>query len=136
MSSRTNEWHQTLHQVGLRVTKPRLAVLDLLRAAGGPVSHAEVVDALGQQDWDRATLFRNLNDLSAAGLVRRFDVGDHVWRFELSHPADASHAHFVCKDCGAVQCLDDIEIVSRATDPRLLQRATDIQIRGSCDECC
>ena len=34
------------------------------------------------QAWDPATIYRNLTDLSEAGLARRTDVGDHVWRFE------------------------------------------------------
>ena len=32
---------------------------------------------------DKATAFRNLNDMTDAGLLRRTELGDHVWRFEL-----------------------------------------------------
>lgn len=126
-----------LRAAGLRVTRPRLAVLHLLQELGGPRSHAEVVDALGEAGWDRATLFRNLNDLAAAGLLRRFDVGDHVWRFELLTPEDpdASHAHFVCTECGDVRCLDGIEVRAPAPERALLRGDLDIQIRGTCEVC-
>ena len=131
------DWRARLRDAGLRVTQPRLAVLDLLGAMKGPRSHAEVVDALGDAGWDRATLFRNLNDLAAAGLVRRFDLGDHVWRFELVPPpeSEANHAHFVCVDCGLVRCVEGIELRASGDDRDLLRGDVEIQIRGSCGAC-
>src|SRR5438067_7954895 len=72
-----------LHAVGLRRTAPRVAVLDLLARAGGPLSHGEVAAELAERGFDRATVYRNLLDLTDVELVRRTDPGDHVWRFEL-----------------------------------------------------
>lgn len=134
---RTIDWPGRLRAAGLRVTRPRLAVLQVLTQLGGPRSHGEVVEALAKAGWDRATLFRNLNDLAAAGLLRRFDVGDHVWRFELaaSQSAEHGHAHFVCNDCGSVQCVDGVELRADEASRPLLSAATDIQIRGTCPDC-
>ncbi|MFK7927570.1 MAG: Fur family transcriptional regulator [Myxococcota bacterium] len=126
-----------LRDVGLRATRARLAVLGHLQGQDGPRSHAEVVTALASDGWDRATLYRNLNDLAAAGLVRRMDV-DHVWRFELSSRADASghsHGHFVCTDCGDVQCLPTLDIRGSTESIPVLQRHHELQIRGVCDGC-
>lgn len=130
-------WKGLLRGSGLRVTKPRLAVLDLLDTAGAPRSHAEVVEELGEAGWDRATLFRNLNDLAAAGLLRRFDVGDHIWRFELVKPGspEHNHAHFVCVDCGEVRCIDGVELRAPAGEDRLLSGDVEIQLRGTCADC-
>src|SRR6476620_1139096 len=92
---------------GLRATPSRLAVLELLRVSDAPMSHGDVADRLASQAWDRATIYRNLTDLAEAGLARRTDVGDHVWRFEAVN-ADhevAAHPHFVCTECGSVECL-------------------------------
>lgn len=127
---------QRLRQAGLRATQPRLAVMDVLVDADGPLSHGDVVDALADASFDRATLFRNLNDLAAAGLLRRLDVGDHVWRFELvsDHGHDEHHAHFVCTDCGEVQCLPAIEVKAPGRSD-LLARSHEVQIRGVCGEC-
>ena len=127
---------------GLRATPSRLAVLELLRASDSPMSHGDVADRLADrvhgQAWDRATIYRNLTDLAEAGLVRRTDVGDHVWRFEaLRQEHDASHPHFVCTDCGTVECLPEIElVVRRAKAPRALkQRQVEVHVRGLCDAC-
>src|SRR6476620_851300 len=86
---------------GLRETPSRLAVLELLRVSDAPMSHGDVADRLASQAWDRATIYRNLTDLAEAGLVRRSDVGDHVWRFEaVTEGHETAHPHFVCTACG------------------------------------
>src|SRR5688572_31535064 len=73
---------EELHAAGLRATGPRLAVLRSLYAATGPVSHGDVAASLAGEGWDRATVYRNLMDLTEAGLLKRTDHGDHTWRFE------------------------------------------------------
>src|SRR3569623_2403993 len=92
---------------GLRATPSRLAVLELLRSSDTPMSHGDVADRLATQAWDRATIYRNLTALAEAGLVRRPDVGDHVWRFEAvkDEREPGAHPHFVCTECGVVECL-------------------------------
>jgi Fur family ferric uptake transcriptional regulator len=128
-----------VRDAGLRATPSRIAVLQLLRAAGSPVSHSEVVTKLSSQAWDPATIYRNLTDLSDVGLARRTDVGDHIWRFEAitgNHQASA-HPHFVCTECGTVECLPDLEyVVSKAKAPRAIrQKRVEVQMRGLCDAC-
>src|SRR3569623_908934 len=93
-----DELRSAVRAVGLRATPARRAVLELLRASDTPMSHGDVADRLATQAWDRATIYRNLTDLAEAGLVRRTDVGDHVWRFEAVSEEHAGSAHppFVC----------------------------------------
>jgi Fur family ferric uptake transcriptional regulator len=127
---------------GLRATPSRLAVLELLRSSDTPMSHGDVADRLASQAWDRATIYRNLTDLAEAGLVRRTDVGDHVWRFEAvsDEHAAAAHPHFVCTECGTVECMPEIELSVRgaksAKPPRAVkQRQVEVHVRGLCDSC-
>jgi len=128
-----------VRSAGLRATPSRLAVLELLRTSGGPMSHGDVTDRLAARAWDRATIYRNLTDLAGVGLVRRTDVGDHVWRFEaVSSGHDASaHPHFVCTECGAVECLPEIVLeVGRAKVPRAVRlQRVEVHVRGLCDAC-
>lgn len=141
MASRQDldELRREVRAKGLRATPSRLAVLELLRATDAPMSHGDVADRLASQAWDRATIYRNLTDLAEAGLAVRTDVGDHVWRFEAvsgEHTA-ASHPHFVCTECGAVECLPELELaVRRAKAPRAIrQRQVEVHVRGLCDAC-
>ncbi len=126
----------------LRATASRLAVLQYLQAQSAPISHAELVLGLAGKGFDRATVYRNLIDLSRVGLVSRADLGDHVWRFELTagrHQAsDSAHPHFVCTSCGDISCLPDAGIAIRGSGkvPRSVRSSSyEVQLRGVCDSC-
>ena len=129
-----------LRRAGLRVTPARVAVLSALRARGAPASHAEVAEALPGVPRDRATVYRNLLDLVKAGLARRRDLGDHVWRFEAAAPLPGGkdHPHFLCTSCGSLVCLDTlrVELKRGARAPRALREdAVEILVKGLCDAC-
>lgn len=149
-------FRDALHHAGLKSTAARLAVLGALRSSASPLSHGELVDALADRGFDRATLYRNLIDLTEAGLLRRIDVGDHTWRFELAaaalgaaspgatsarptaDTADSGHPHFVCVDCGALTCLPDIDvrISPRAGSPcPPIADVSQILLQGRCSAC-
>ena len=137
----TEELRSQIRGSGLRGTASRIAVLRLLRTASKPVSHAEVVESLKNEPWDRATLYRNLVDMEQAGLARKVELGDRVWRFdgavsERAHDATL-HPHFVCTTCGDVQCLPEVSINSPVQKgPRALSRLeVEVQVRGVCDDC-
>lgn len=138
MAKNTEEIRTALRTRGLRATPSRIAVIELLRAEAAPMSHGDVADRLAAQPWDRATIYRNLTDLAGAGLARRTDVGDHVWRFEaVTNEHDAAHPHFVCTECGTVECMPETELaVRRAKAPRAVRnRQVEVHVRGLCDAC-
>ncbi len=128
---------------GLRATAPRVAVMQALAKLGRPTTHADVAALLASDGWDRATVYRNLVDLAEAGLARRLDMGDHLWRFELlpevaSAHAEADHAHFLCDACGDVACLpkDAVQLTASARAPRAFKKKNvQIQVKGRCDRC-
>lgn len=130
-----------IRAAGLRVTQPRLAVLQVLSQQTAPLSHADLIEALAGQGFDRVTLYRNLNDLADAGIVARTELGDHVWRFELRAGEDAHsalHPHFTCTDCGSVSCLPDdvVRINKSGRLPKAVREQTvEVSLRGVCDRC-
>ncbi len=135
----TNGLKQILKEAGLRVTAARLATLELLYGASAPLSHADVAKHLEEFGADQATAFRNLNDLAGAGLLRRTELGDHIWRFELiaaEDQANKGHPHFVCIDCGRISCLNEIELLEKVPKPgQNTREITEILLRGHCNEC-
>jgi len=138
MAKNLDELRDAVRARGLRATPSRLAVLEALRASDAPMSHGDVAERLASQAWDRATIYRNLIDLADVGLLRRTDVGDHVWRFEaVAGDHDGPHPHFVCTECGTVECLPEIELsIRRAKAPRAVkQKQVEVHVRGLCDAC-
>jgi len=139
----TDEIRSALHGAGLRATPARVAVVDVLRRAKTPLTHAEVAEVLDRRGWDRATIFRNLVALVEAGFLTRTDLGDHVWRFGVASTGEVAgevheHPHFLCTECGTVSCMPQarIELPRGAKVPRSVKaRSIEIQVRGLCDEC-
>jgi len=131
-----------LRSLGLRSTGARIAVIRKLASVAKPMTHAEVTASLGSLGFDSATIFRNLNDLTEAGLVVRSDLGDHVWRFELKGEGKnnhrEAHPHFVCTDCGTISCLPQDAVAfkrTRGTPNALRGKSVAVQIQGLCDDC-
>jgi Fur family ferric uptake transcriptional regulator len=123
---------------GLRATPARTATLILLRRSTSPLTHADVADRLAETGVDKATAFRNLNDLSEVGLLRRTELGDHVWRFEAidSGESDQGHPHFLCIDCGSVTCLDKVQLTAGSRrQSEMIGEVTEILLRGHCNAC-
>jgi Fur family transcriptional regulator, ferric uptake regulator len=140
--SSVQQLQDRLRTVGLRATLPRVAVLRHLMSVRSPLSHGDVAEALEASGFDRATVYRNLMDLTDAGMLRRSDMGDHVWRFELVNEAGQhegeEHPHFICGGCGAVECLPEGSVSVRPVrgSPRALRRkGIAVQVRGLCNGC-
>jgi Fur family ferric uptake transcriptional regulator len=130
---------ELLRKSNVRATPARIAVLQELRLAAAPLTHADLAEKLVPLGFDKATVFRNLSDLAEAGLIARTELGDHVWRFEVldpEHPEGDRHPHFVCVECGGVTCLEDMEFTSVSRKrAKNIGRITEILIKGHCAEC-
>lgn len=90
--------------------------------------------------YDRASVWRILADLADADLLRRMDLGDRVWRYELRDQCRSvrpDHPHFLCEDCGDVSCLPTLELgTASGTLPDALQGAEyRIRVTGRCATC-
>ncbi len=96
--------NQELRNAGLKVTLPRVKIMQILEAADTRHMSAEdVYKALRDADEDvgLATVYRVLTQFEAAGLVLRhhFEGGHSV--FEMM--TEAHHDHIVCTKCGKVE---------------------------------
>ena len=105
---------QDLRDAGLKVTLPRLKILDIL--ADASARHMSAEDIYKKlltlnEDIGLATVYRVLTQFEAAGLVTRhhFEGGTAV--FELNQ--GAHHDHIVCVDCGRVEEFMDSGIEER-----------------------
>jgi Fur family transcriptional regulator, ferric uptake regulator len=131
---------EKIRGAGLRATPGRIAVMHHLQFGKQPQSHAELVDKLGEQGPDASTVFRALNDLAEAGLLRRMELGDHAWRYELadSKAEGNTHPHFICVECGKITCLAELDLKLVAdTSPSLrdVGQVSEVLLRGHCTDC-
>ncbi len=99
--STVSEFERTLRGAGLRVTRPRLAVLNAVQ--NNP--HADTDSIIGTVRTDlgevsHQAVYDVLRVLTTAGLVRRFQPSGSVSRYE-TQLAD-NHHHLVCRSCSAI----------------------------------
>ena len=110
------EQRQELRKVGLKVTLPRLKILEIFEQAENRHLSAEDIykDLLeSDEDIGLATVYRVLTQFEAAGLVTRhnFEGGHSV--FELDD--GEHHDHMVCVETGDVIEFfnEEIEVLQR-----------------------
>jgi Fe2+ or Zn2+ uptake regulation protein len=89
-----------LRAAGQRYTSNRRALVEVLAAAGQPVSIREILDL--RRDLPQSSAYRNLALLEQAGVVHRVVGGDEFARFELAEDLTEHHHHLICSSCGAV----------------------------------
>ena len=101
----TAELEEMLRLATLRVTRPRLAVLEAVHAH----PHADT-DAILAVSRDRLgavshqAVYDVLRALTEAGLVRRIQPSGSVARYEAR--VGDNHHHVVCRSCGSIADVD------------------------------
>ena len=111
-------YEDMLRGAGLRVTRPRTAVLAVLEHHPHSDS-AAVFDAVRADlpTVSRQAVYDCLAALSGAGLVRRIQPAGSSARYELR--VGDNHHHLVCRSCGAVvdtDCADSAAPCLHPTD--------------------
>ncbi|MBS0056878.1 ferric iron uptake transcriptional regulator [Yersinia sp. Marseille-Q3913] len=95
--------NKALKNAGLKVTLPRLKILEVLQdPACHHVSAEDLYKKLSDigEDVGLATVYRVLNQFDDAGIVTRhnFEGGKSVFELTQQH----HHDHLICLDCGKV----------------------------------
>jgi Fur family ferric uptake transcriptional regulator len=103
-----------LRRAGLKVTLPRLKILEILEhSATRHMSAEEIYKKLldSSEDIGLATVYRVLTQFETAGLVARRHFENGMAVFEINH--GTHHDHIVCMDCGAVEEFVDADIEAK-----------------------
>ena len=137
---------ELLKQHALKRTPVRVGVLKILEAAAAPLDAADVLKQLPEQT-EPVTVYRTLNTFTEKKIVHRVRGEDRSWRYALGSitgdrksTADHQHAHFVCDECGTVECVDDIKIPTKALTavppaPGYQINYPEVLLHGTCPKC-
>ena len=105
-----------LRKAGLKVTLPRLKILEILEGSSSRHLSAEDIYRTlldSNEDIGLATVYRVLTQFEAAGLVTRHHFENGMAVFEINQ--GLHHDHIVCLDCGRVEEFVDAGIEERQT---------------------
>ena len=129
---------ELLREAQLRVTRPRLAVLEQLRLH--PHSDADTVargarDELGHVSTQ--AVYDVLAALTLAGLVRRIEPAGSPARFELR--VGDNHHHLVCRSCGEIVDVDcavgEVPCLHASDDHGYAIEEAEVVYWGRCPTC-
>jgi Fur family ferric uptake transcriptional regulator len=129
-----------LHSAGLKVTVPRIKILEILQnAERRHMSAEDVYKTLleGGEDVGLATVYRVLTQFEAAGLVQRHNFESDHAVFEMDQ--GEHHDHLVCVECDDVTEFVDEDIEARqaaiAEKAGYLMTDHELVIYGVCQKC-
>jgi Fur family ferric uptake transcriptional regulator len=127
-----------LREAGLRVTRPRVAVLDALVE----LAHADtdsVITAVRRDlpEVSHQAVYDSLRTLTAAGLARRIQPRGSVARYEAR--VGDNHHHLVCRSCGAIADVDcavgHVPCLTPSTDHGYVLDEAEVIFWGLCPDC-
>src|SRR5256886_15664832 len=113
---KTMNGEEQLRDRGLRVTRPRLTVLDIL-AEGGHLEVDEIATRVRTRLDSVSTqaVYDVLGALARAGLARRIEPAGSPARFETR--TGDNHHHVVCRACGTIADVDCVVGRAPCLDP-------------------
>jgi Fur family ferric uptake transcriptional regulator len=129
---------EQLRLADLRVTRPRIAVLEAVQAN----PHADTDTVFGAvrvnlPDVSRQAVYDVLHALTAAGLVRRIQPSGSVARYE-SRVGD-NHHHVVCRRCGLIADVDcavgDVPCLTASDGHGFVLDEAEVTYWGLCPTC-
>ena len=132
------DFPQRLRGAGLRVTRPRLAVLDALVE----LAHADtdaVITAVRRDlpDVSHQAVYDSLRVLTEHGLTRRMQPSGSVARYEVR--VGDNHHHLVCRSCGAITDVDcavgEIPCLTASDDHGYAIDEAEVIYWGLCPSC-
>ena len=100
----STDFPSLLRGVKLRVTRPRLAVLEAVCIS--PHADTDTIFAAVRTplpEVSRQAVYDVLNALTATGLIRRIQPAGSVARYESRVD---NHHHVVCRSCGSISDID------------------------------
>lgn len=133
---------QELKSSGLKVTLPRLKILELFqnREAGQRhLSAEDVYRLLLSEDMDigLATIYRVLTQFEQAGILvrRNFESGKALYELNEGEP----HDHLLCLGCGKVIEFNDAPLYKRqeeiAQEYQFVIQERTMTLYGTCADC-
>ncbi|MBA2640404.1 MAG: transcriptional repressor [Nocardioidaceae bacterium] len=129
---------RSLRGAGLRVTRPRRAVLAWL--VGHPHSTADAVGAGVREQLGSVStqaVYDVLAACTTAGLVRRIEPAGHPARFERR--AGDNHHHVVCRGCGRTEDVDCVvgapPCITPVSDHGFAVEEAEVTFWGRCPAC-
>jgi len=140
MEDSNTVYPEILKRNSLKVTQPRLKVLEIISRKESAISQPELEKLLGK-DIDRVTLYRVLASFEEKGIIHKiFDLHGTATYAMCStncseHDHHDQHVHFICRVCNSVYCLEDMTLPKVSNPEGFSLEAIAVNALGVCNHC-
>ncbi len=128
-----------IREMGLKVTKQRMAILEGLNTGRAHVTAQEVYETVNEKypEIGFATVYRFLRKLTGQGFVTELRIGGLPARYELT--SKEHHDHLTCVDCGKIVEFENSQIEKLqeeiATSYNFILTDHVLELYGVCSYC-
>ncbi len=139
MTNNKTAYKNLLSDAGLRKTRQRESILEIIRSGKGHLDADEVYQRARKKQprLSLSTVYRTLQTLKELGLIEEVRLDEAHHHYELKNSRD--HYHLICQGCGKIV---EFEIPSGVALMRRIGRekhfeitGMTVQMTGVCEEC-
>lgn len=126
-----------LTNAGLRITKQRKAILEVLSVSENPMSAEETHKHLAEGICDLVTVYRSLEQLERTGVAQLGVRENGTKVYCLSHGHDHHH-HLTCRSCGRTERVDlcmGVELEKVGKSYGFTDMTHVMEVFGTCPDC-
>lgn len=128
---------EILKSKGLKKTAQRIMLINILHNKGISLTEKEIKNEMGEV-YDRITFYRTVHTLLDANIIHRITVDDITVKYALCHLDGnyaQTHAHFFCKQCQGITCLDNTPTIKYRLPDNFVKEECEVLIKGICAKC-
>ncbi len=140
MLAEKNRFAALLRDKNLKVTQPRLHVMDVISSKRTAVSQPDLEKQLGKE-FDRVTLYRTLTAFEEKGILHKIlDLnGTASYALCSSNCSEQKHhdrhVHFICSSCNDIFCLEAVNWPQIGVPKGFTINSMEMNAIGLCDRC-
>lgn len=127
---------------GHRYTAGRQQIVEALGRLSRPVTIEEILST--DSGLAQSSVYRNIDALREAGIVKAIALGSEITRYELSDALSHHHHHMICTNCNSITGFELSETLEKALNRELHEATADsgfnakshvFDVHGVCSAC-
>lgn len=133
--------HELMEKGGIELTSHRKRVFDVITASSKALTPKVILDKIHRtHTMDKVTLYRILDLFVTKKIARRIASQQGQVYYEIvCEDHRPLHSHFICRECGDVECLEDLPVKELREKLRShgkwQDNDIDLKLEGTCMEC-
>jgi Fur family ferric uptake transcriptional regulator len=118
--------------IGIKLTKPRERVLNVIFESKEPLTFDEIRNKLGKSD--KTSIYRVLDIFIKNRIILKIDLRKESFFYEMN---DKHHHHIVCNSCGDVEKFEECELPNPILNSKKFSFINDhsLEFFGKCKKC-